>query len=382
MCRCRPSRIADHAPLLACLVVVGSVVCAGLPAEATRAACFGRGLFLQVAGPPGERGESDAAASVLAAPVRLHAHGESGERNGGWGSGALALAGFRTSGVIGSSRRATPARPTLTILTPADQAKIPAGTLRVRGVVGANGAKVRIVVNGVRASVREGTFMADVPVSVNTLLLTAVATTARGAIASHQIGLAVSGTAEAALQPRPFSANGVPPKHVAFFDRSVPIPAARTGNVDDDVESDPTISCAEDRGVDSPFVVRDSTLATTAAGTTETAATTHDPDPVAAADRLPWRSRSLTVEPRRETVDRTVKVLLVPSGGGLRAESALVTDRGFLTQIAADMASLRLAGNRPGTAGPSLHAMRPGSEYSFVVVFVFGADGLWRVWWF
>jgi hypothetical protein len=56
--------------------------------------------------------------------------------------------------------------------------------------------------------------------------------------------------------------------------------------------------------------------------------------------------------------------------------------RGFLTQIAADIASLRLTRNREGTVVPSAHGMRSGNEYSFVVLFVLGADGFWRVWWF
>jgi len=382
MSRRRPSRISDRVPVVACLFVASLVVFADLPADATGPACFSRSLFIRAAGPSGESGETGSTAAALAAPVHLRARRENGERNNGWGGGPIALAGIRATGVTDVSRRATSARPTVTIITPADQATVPASTLRVRGIVNAHGAKVRVVVNGVRASVREGTFTAGVSVSANTVLLTAVATTADGASARHQIGLTVSGTVESDLRLRPFPAKDVPPKHVGFSLRSAPIPFARRGNVDHDVESASTMSCSEDQSVDSPPVDHYPTPATTATGSTEAATTTHIPGPVAAADHLPWKSRSLTVEPRRATAGRTVEVLFVHSGEGSRAESALLTQHGFLTQIAADMASLRLAGNREGTVVPSLHGMRSGNEYSFVVLFVLGADGLWRVWWF
>jgi sugar lactone lactonase YvrE len=107
------------------------------------------------------------------------------------------------------------------ISEPGDGAQVPAGSLLVRGRVTDGGAEVGVTVNGFPGVVQRETFAAMIPVTLDTTMLTAVATTASGVIAGHTVGIIVS-TAAPASQLLATPSSGVAPLTVAFSLRSAP----------------------------------------------------------------------------------------------------------------------------------------------------------------
>lgn len=105
---------------------------------------------------------------------------------------------------------------TVGISEPGEGAQVPAGPVLVRGRVEASGAEVGVTVNGLPAAVQETAFAALVPVTLDTTILTAVATTDSGLTASNSVAISVSSTAvpTAALLATP--ASGVVPMTVRF----------------------------------------------------------------------------------------------------------------------------------------------------------------------
>lgn len=92
----------------------------------------------------------------------------------------------------------TPATRSFTISTlqvlipePVNGATISAGSLLVCGTVEAGGVEVGVTVNGFPAAVQGSSFAAQIPVTPETTGLTAVATTATGATASHSVNITV-----------------------------------------------------------------------------------------------------------------------------------------------------------------------------------------------
>jgi hypothetical protein len=161
----------------------------------------------------------------------------------------------------------------------------------------------------------------------------------------------------------------------------VPVLLAQIGNSHNDVESGPVVSCGKDRGSDDASADGSSTPRAKAAGSAEVASAVPVPSQIGAAARLLWRNPPTIARPHMGAASLPVRPIEKGSQG-LRVAPAPGAERGLLAQVAAEMASLRLAPNGRGPTGPSVVGGNPGNEYSFVVLFVLGADGLWRVWWF
>lgn len=117
----------------------------------------------------------------------------------------------------------TPATRSFTISTleilitqPANGATVPTGSLLVRGTVEAGGVEVGITVNGFPAAVQGNGFAALVPVTPDTTSLTAVASTAAGATASHSVNINVLATPASAFILSASPRSGVAPLIVSF----------------------------------------------------------------------------------------------------------------------------------------------------------------------
>jgi hypothetical protein len=107
-------------------------------------------------------------------------------------------------------------------------------------------------------------------------------------------------------------------------------------------------------------------------------------DPSAMAlDKRPDRQPPARAEqPRQGDVDRTTALWGLHAGHESETEPQTVKQRGVLVQVADSLAPLRLVRSRDGVGASSFGGTRFGNEYSFVVFFIFEADGLWRVGWF
>lgn len=102
------------------------------------------------------------------------------------------------------------------IITPADGTTVAAGLVLISGSIQATETDVGVTVNGAPAAVQGNSFAALVPVTPDTMTLTAVATTASGITAGHSVAITVAPVSApiAMLLANPQS--GVAPLTVAF----------------------------------------------------------------------------------------------------------------------------------------------------------------------
>jgi len=361
-----------------------SVLSALLPANATGTADFRRA-------PPGQAFESPNAsiglplpASVLDIPVHLRVRKEDAARSGGFEIRPSVPRRVAIARPAGISRHAVPIRPTVTILTPTDLAAVPAGTLRVRGTVSANGDKVRVLVNGVRAAVLTGTFAAAVRITPYTMILSAVATTSKGLTACHQIGLAVSGTPENTFRLRPFPGYGA----VAHAVRFSLLPAAASVSAQGDLGS----HGAGDIQTAGPGGLRFSlgrvasqyppTSVAAAAEATETATMTLTFVPVGLDGRRFAKEPDLSAKRLQLDIERMRRVLVMNPGPESRAESATPNTYESSATVPAGIRLLSPRQGRDGEVEQNPRGMPLRTEYSFGVLFIFDTGGVWRVRWY
>lgn len=381
---CCPSRF-PHRPLsVVRAVVVGSVLSAVLPANATDTVDFRRAPPGQAFESPNTRIGLPLPASVLDVPVHLRVRAEDVARSDGFEIGPSVSPGVAPSRPAGISRQAVPIRPTVTILTPTDLAAVPAGTLRVRGTVSANGDKVRVLVNGERAVVQMGTFAAAVGVTPHTMILSAVATTPKGLTACHQIGLAVSGTPETAFRLRTFPGYGV----VARTERFSFLPAAVSASA----QGDQGVDGAGDTPAAGPGRLRFTfgrvvsyypPMSVTAAADANDAPTmTLVLVPASLDERRSAKEPGLPERRLQVDVERTRSVLVMNPGPEALAESTTPNTRGSSATVPAGIGSLAPRQGRDGEVEQNPRGMPLGTEYSVGVLFIFDTGGFWRVRWY
>ncbi len=268
------------------------------------------------------------------------------------------------------------ARPIVIITTPEDQAAVSAGLLRVRGTVDANDAAVGVVVNGVRAVVRAGLFVATVRVTPHTLLLSAAATTRGRVSARHQIGVTVSATGATALRLR-----GLPANRMAALDAPLRLLSGLT-------PTPPHVRAAGDGDGCAILSIRDgerlamapSTGAAIGAAVQKGVADAVGP---LVMDELPPEAESAPpTSPPPTQAEWTERGAPVTLGREERAPAPPAGLRRFFPGLVARIATLRVLGGQDEDVPRGLRRARLGPELSLGLLFTLDANGLWRVSWF
>ncbi|MBI3637205.1 MAG: hypothetical protein HY216_13510 [Candidatus Rokubacteria bacterium] len=266
----------------------------------------------------------------------------------------------------------------VTITNPADGGVVTAGVTIVRGTVLAGGGEVGVTVNGIPAAVDGMTFAAAVPISPETLTLTAVATIIGGATASHTVGIAA--TPPAAGQPVLIAtpASGAAPLAVAFSVVNTP---PTTVSLDADGDGRPDVSGSSSDTLSFSFVRPGTYVATaTIAGgsgslTADTLVQVFDRATFDAMLSGKWTAMKNAL--RGGNVTAALDYIALSARDDYRAMFSALTPR--FPQIDQVLTDIFLVSFEDGRAEYQMIRIQDGIRLSYFVLFVRDADGLWRL---
>src|SRR5438874_8250038 len=280
-----------------------------------------------------------------------------------------------------AQRRFTAGDVSVTITDPAAGTTVPVGLFVVRGIVEAAGAEVGVTVNGASAGVQGTTFLALVPVVSDTTALTAAATTASGATATHTIGIAVAAPRGEGATLHVSPQNGAAPLTVSFS-----LPGATAGTIALDLAGDGVIDFSGTSLAGQRFshtYTRPGLYVATATATDpegrQTTATTlvHAYDVGALDTLLQAKWRGLKDALRAGEVARAVGYIGADSRDDYATAFQIIATR--LPAIDTILTDLTLVRVGDGSALYRATRTDAGLVRGFDVRFAADADGVWRI---